>query len=728
MAVFCGALAAWGGVEDFSTISLGTGWNRGTNQWNGAAGVVVSAYNARKDWVEKENPAIAIQAESSTAKGWVRVATTNESIQRVRTKFRQVLSGKADCEVWVNGQLAGGYQSSGDTGQVDMREWEVTDKTTGWPVVGNDDGVAIVISNRLATSGTVAIDDVEWDEWEVFAKLFDKHGREATGRTNEVVAVDGEFYEEGFDLSARIWSAAGELGEEDAAGIWTIEPMPHGEILGGDGRQLTVIPSEEDVGEVFALTYTAEREMREGEAAHVVRHSATTWLKVLESKYRWIDFEDAPNFTKTTNGVATNVILGGRWNVHEGHRAGDKDDPKVGKYSIGLLHASQQWSGWMESDFAFPQGIGTISMRYANYSTNNPKITMVVQTKGEEDEEWRTVEDGEWVAEDKYGMDGAEFRVDVQEEGMRMVRIATADVPGNPGKRINLDDIRIRRFGETAPVLLWRGDAVVGNGMGWEGSFVYTNEGEGTFEWGWEVKGTLADSLICATNGNRLDFSVADEVTAWGTNFLTAWVTRDGKEDQRRKVELVTGAVPEFDLWTAQTEIRLAETNIVDVWVTNVYFHGRDSDWGVKWRAEPTFNGRNSVNQKNRYRVLDIAQEEDSEHILTATLTEVGTGLSSQRTLTFRIVAAGEGPGPGPAEDCLIVGKDGDALIVRGTRDGWLYRLFGVESLVSGVAPDKWVWEGENQMGQAGEELRLPIGGATDRGTIFYGVVGEEAK
>lgn len=717
---------AWGGVEDFSSIPLGTGWNRVTNEWDGAEGTIVSAYNARKDWVEsKENPAIAIQSESAATKGWVRVATTNESVQRVRAKFRQALSGKAVCDVRVNGQLVGEYQSQGNTGMVDTVECEVLDTETGWPMVGNGNGVEIVISNRLANSGTVAIDDVEWEEWTVFVKLFDQNEKEVTGKINEVQALDGEFVEKGFDITARIWSAEGELGEESAGGSWTIKPALQGEVIGLEGRQLTVLPALEDVGGVFALTYTAEREVGEGDSAHVVRHSATAWLKVKDPSYRWITFEDVENFSKATNGIATNVDLGGPWNVHGGHRAGTTNDPKVGKYSIGLVHTSHQLPGWMESDFEYKLGIGTVSMRYANLNENSPKVTLLVQTKALEDEEWRTVEDGVLVAEEKYDMGGAEFRVDVQEEGSRMLRIATANVPGNPGMRVNLDDIRIRRFGETAPVLLWRGETVVGDAAGWSGCFVYTNAGEGDFEWGWAAEGPLAEALLCETNGNRLDFTVPDVVTAWATNQLTAWVTVDGEEDQRRKVELLTGAPPEFELWTPRTEIRLAETNIVDVWVTNVVLHGGGSDWRVAWNAEPAFNGTNSVNNKSRYRVLDLEQEEDSEHVLTAILTETGTQLSAKRSLTFRVVAKGEGPGPEPPGEFRIVKMEGDSLLVQGTQTGWMYRLFGVESLLPGVAPSNWIWEGAERPGTGEEELRLPIEGMTNHNVRFYGVVGE---
>lgn len=728
LALGCLGGVAWGGMEDFSTIPLGTGWNRSTNQWDGEAGVVVSAYNARKDWVEKENPAIAIQSESSAAKGWVRVATTNGSVQRVRAKFRQVLTGKADCDVRVNGQLVGRYQSQGNTETVDTLACEVVDMETGWPVVGEGSGVEISISNRLSTSGTVAIDDVEWEEWAVFAKLFDQKRVEVTGKTNEVQALDGEFVQKGFDITVRIWSAEGELDEGSARGHWTIEPPLQGEVIGMEERQLTVLPALEDVGRVFALTYTAEREVGDGELAHVVCHSATAWLKVKDPSYRWITFEDAENFTKTSNGVVTNVDLGGPWNVHEGHRAGTTNDPKMGNYSIGLLHASQQWPAWMESDFAYELGIGTVSMRYANHNANSPKVTLVVQTKGEEDEEWRTVEDGVLVAEGKYGMEGAEFRVDIQEEGLRMLRIATADVPGNPGMRVNLDDIRIRRFGETAPVLLWRGETVVGNGVGWEGSFVYTNAGEAPFEWGWKAEGPLAESLACATNGSRLDFTVSGVVADWATNQLAAWVTIDGEEDQRKKVELLTGAPPEFELWTPRTEIRLAETNVVDVWVTNVVLHGGGTNWSVKWSAEPPFNGTNSMHNKNWYRVLNLEQEEDSEHVLTATLKETGTEMSSQQSLTFRVVAKGGGPGPEPPGEFRIVKMTGDALWVQGTQTDWMYRLFGVESLVSGVAPSNWVWEGATRTGTGEDELRLPIEGMTNHNVRFYGVVGEEAR
>ncbi len=722
-------VASGGQMETFSEMPLGAKWETAAREWTGDSGMEVSACLARLDAVWEGNPAIAIRSN-----GWVSVTLTNRSLQRVRVVFRQALSGRpSDCELWVNGQKAGGYKSTGDTDVVDSVEWETVDPATGYPFVAGDGGLTVTISNRLKSAAAVALDNLEWEEWNLFVKL-DKPG------TNTVTAADEEFEGGEFDIAAGVSDSAGELAGEGIEGFWSVDPPLKGGATGMDGRMLTVTPTLEDVGNVYALTYTAIREVATGDgvsadgeagmeeqAVRRITNSATAWMEVVEpAVYRWIDFEDADDFSKATEGVSKPVLLsGGIWNVHGAHRAG-AGSPKIGNYAIGLVHASSTRPGWMESGFAYPRGIGTLSMRYANLNTNNAQITMVVQTKSVEDETWTTVEGGEFTAEAHYQMTDEEFRVDIQEERDRMVRIMTAPhVSANAGMRVTLDNIHIRPFGETAPVLAWEGPSLIPSGdewPAWRGRFVYAHAETEDHEWAWEAAEPLAHCLQCTTNGNQLEFALCEPVPAWTTNRLTAQVLIDGKTDQRKHVDLAVFSPPEFELATPMTIIRLAETNVVDVRVTNVVLHGPGTNWTLQWTATPPFSGTNTFNRKNRYIVRELDQTENSEHLLTASLKETSTQLTTEKSLLF-LVLAEETPEPGTEAPEIREILDG-ALTVGGIRSGHVYRVFSVEGLEAGVSREQWIWESEAIQAGTNDLLRLPMD--TNHPPIcFFGVIEE---
>jgi hypothetical protein len=720
-----GALAE-GGTETFSATPLSSKWDLATNRWVGDSGAEIEAWNARSNTVWVDNPAIAIRSN-----GWISVALTNRSLQHLRVDFRQILSAQSDCRILVNGKDVGGYKPT--TNAVDHMEWEVLDPDTQHPFWAGDEGLTVTISNRIKTAGPVAIDNLEWADWELWVNL-DKSG------TNAVHAADDEFGGGEFDIEAHVSDFEGDLDESNVDGFWSVSPAFQGGTTGMDGRHLTLTATLEDVGNVYELTYTAIRALS-GEInsngtekgissprseTRWVTNSATAWVEVLPPKmYRWIDFENDPKFTKATNGVPQSVLLsGGPWYVHGAHRAGDKDDPKIGNYAIGMLHTSNTRPAWMESGFPFYNGIGTLSFRYANYSASNPKIALLIQTKSQEDEEWTTVEGGDFTAEAHYDISNEEFRVDIQEEGERMLRIMTApNVAGNAGMRVNLDDIHVRPFGETAPVLVWAGQPYVPAGDAWEswqGCFVYTNAESSDYQWIWEAEEPLSHSLLCTTNGNTLSFSLREPVSGWFTNRLTAQVLCDGKVDQKKSVDLMVASPPEFELSTATNVIRLAEANVLDVHVTNVRLYGSGTNWSVQWTATPPFSGTNTIKNKSRYIVREMDQTENSEHWLTALLKETTTQLTTEKTLYFRVIAK-EQPVPVPVLPEILGILDG-ALSVGNIQAGHSYRVFSVESLENG----EWKGEGEPRQAGTNDSLVLPVPILSNNPSVyFFGVVDE---
>lgn len=713
LGVMAWAVGAWAdGVERFDELPFGTTrWDRTTNGWMTSEGLAWEAFNARAGWVwETNNPALSLQSEKGDNNGFFRSAEPlTGGVQRVRVAFRQVLTSKADCDVRVNGKVVGNYVSSGDTSQVDICEWETVDPDTGLPFAGDFE---LGISNRVPGSGTVAFDDVEWMPYRLFARLQER-GQDVTGTTNVAYAGDGEFEQPEFDVEATLYGPDGP--PDGVEGIWSIEPDFAGTVNDLSGPHLTLIPALEDAGKTFELTYTAwlppeeegkpeEEEGRkeggvveeeeEGETLARFEYSTRTWMRVEEAvSPRFVNFEDME--TMVFSAEETPVMLAGNpWSLANG-RSSMGADPKLGERSLRLRHSNTSSAVFVSP--VFRAGIGTLGFQFANYSTN-VGMTLKVQTRCEDDDEdaWSDVPDGIVSFFQQTDITDAPFRVDVQREDACLFRILST---ASNGAVANIDNVRIRAFGETDPVLRWDGPTVAVAYEPWVGTFTYLYP-TSAFEFFWTVSPPW-DGLSATTNleEGTLTFSLFPSDEDCGRYEITteARVGPDGVPDQRRRVMLDVGVRPTFQLAPVATTV----SNWVDIRVTNVVLHGGVTDWSVDWSAKPEFKGTNSVNNKSRYRVLNIA-DDDGEHVVTAVLTyEDKTKVAWSATQSVTIVVSGSGTGGGggggggATNELWIVGFTTTNICVTNGVANVPYRVFAVEDLLAGPDETNWVWSGE---------------------------------
>ncbi len=715
------------GIETFEGMPFGTTrWTSTPTSWtNAETGNAWVACNARASWVHGEgNPALSIQSASASEKGfWRSQGTLGGGVQKVRAAFRQVLSSRADCEVQVNGVVVGRYVSGGGTGQVDVLEWETVDPATGLPF---DGPFELAISNRVGASGTVAFDDVEWTPFRLFVQL-DKTG------TNVAYAADGEFDQPEFDVTATVHLPGGTV-QEAVDGRWTVEPAFAGTMNAEDDPHLTLSPSMADVGKEFTLTFTAwapAEEVPEGEGAPVggeagevggegeeapapegrFAHSASVKIRVeAATSPRYVDFEDMG--ACTYSAVPRPIVLAGASWMAAGVSASDKTDRKIGAKSLRIRHLSTN-AATFESPF-YPGGLGTLSFRYANYHTNHP-MALQVQTRGEEDDEdaWRDVADGAVSFVDRLDIEDVEFRVDIHEGGARAFRIVSTAANGSIA---DIDDVRIRAAGETAPVLVWRGEPAAGLGQPWTGTFTYLHPTNG-YEFSWRATPELP-RLAAATNleDGTLTFTLEALPEDWGDYVIeaTVHVAPDGTPDQRASAALSVAAFPEFELAPVATTV----SNIVDIFVTNVVLYGAGTNWTVAWTAEPPFKGTNTLHNKSRYRVLDIV-DDDGPHLVTAVLTDSKTKLSATRQVTIEVRGSSGGDDPEPF---WIAEFSATNLCVVHTTAGWRYAAFAVEDLAAGPGATNRVWTGTAATGGAEGLLWLEIEPPGADGRRFYGV------
>ena len=765
------------GIETFADQPFGTKtqWTTTLTAWtNAETGNAWEAYNVRTGWLyDGTNAALSIRATSASAKGfWRSQGTLTGGVQRLRVAFRQALTGKADCNVLVNGVVVGNYVSSGDTNVIDVLEWETIDPTTGLPFDGD---FSLAISNRIGTSGAVIFDDVEWTPYQLYVTL-DKSG------TNVVYASDGEFEQPEFDVSATAHIPGGGV-LETVEGTWTIEPEFAGGMNGVDDVHLTLMPAMADVGKEFTLTFTAlepaeepeeggeggegegegegegdgdgdgegdgegdgagegegvepvegdgEGDAGEGDGeggegedppvepppAERFSHSASVKIFVeAATSPRYIDFEDMK--TCEYSAVPKSIVLAGAsWSVTDVHSS-DKTDKMMGNRSLRMRHFTTNAAVFASP--VFPGGLGTLSFRYANYHTNHA-MTLKVQTRGEDDDEddgeaWSDVADGAVSFMDRMDIGDVEFRVDIQEGGARAFRILSTEANGSIA---DIDNVRIRAFGETAPVLIWRGEPGAGLGKSWTGAFTYLHP-TSDFSFSWSVTPELP-RLTAETNleDGTLTFTLDAREEDWGEYEIeaTVLVEPDNVPDQRAKAALSVASFPEFELAPVATTV----SNIVDIFVTNVVLYGAGTNWTVAWSAEPPFNGTNSVHNKSRYRVLNI-EDDDGPHVVTAVLTDSKTKLSATRQVTIEVHGSSSGGGGDEPEPFQITAFTATNLCVAPTAEGWRYAAFAVEDLESGPDATNRVWEGIAAPGIAGGELWLEIEAPAADGRRFFGV------
>ncbi|MBR6022867.1 MAG: hypothetical protein IK066_10695 [Kiritimatiellae bacterium] len=712
---------------DFLPDAVTNGWEASAVTWTSSVAVagtpiVWTAANARRDIASPDSPpALALQSTSSADKGYLLSGPIPVSVQRVTFQARRVFAARdLATDLYVNGTKVLALRNTAPTGEVETVSVETVDPATGLPFAAP---VTLFFSNSLASAG-VALDDIALTPYTLFV-TFDQPA------TNSVYAPDEFHSERDFDVTASVLHP-GELPEgATITGFWTVTPDFAGATSDPSGECLTLFPFPEDAGKTFTLAYTATlalpvpADAPEGTPAPAFSHTASCTLAVVaEDNPRFLDFEGLSAFEYDTTGEGI-VPISERNFLHQNVRTSQDGDPKIGDRSLRIRHQSGVRPAYFASEFDYPDGFGTISFRYANYSsaTNNRTMTLVLQACGEDDEDWSDIPDGTLVVTNHTDISDYEFRVAADLPGPHRFRLRST--AGASSALANIDNLTIRPYGSNAPVLLFRGSRDIPAGEDWSACFCYTNPAPGIpYEWEWSVAPALP-GLACTTNDaeNRLEFSAAARpADDFSTNVLTVAVYAGGVKDQQLSVPLVTRprySPPSFRLTVPSTVC----TNEVNAYIyTNdvVLCASTNYDYSVVWTAEPPFNGNNTLHHKSRFRVIDIQQTNTTVHLLTAVLTETKTQLSATNSVEITVVPA-ESPDPPPVDPgtrSLIVAFTADSLTISNLVPGASYAPFALTNLLSPTP----VWTAAPTPATTNSTLLLPLPGLPPLSPLFLGV------
>ena len=326
-----GAGIACAGIESFDSTGLSNDWVA-SGSFTGQQGIVWTFANARGIPMLSNTPSITLRSLSAADKGWLKSETITGGAVRVSALFKQDLSVKADCDIWVGDLKVGNYASGGTQGLVEAVSLDVVDPATRLPPTN---GFTLMISNQLASSSSaVAIDDLSWDPFRLFVRL---------DRTGTNTAYAGQDWE--FDVTAEVFDT-----NQVVTGGWEIQPAFAVTNSDTNSLHLTLIPAEADIGKTFTLTYTAMDSEGEG-----YTNQASCWMEVLEGP-RFIDFERASFGYDTNSGVVTN-LNGMNW-TFTNVMTSDSTDRKIGTTSARFKHTTALPAS-MESQDSFA-GIGTV--------------------------------------------------------------------------------------------------------------------------------------------------------------------------------------------------------------------------------------------------------------------------------------------------------------------------------------------------------------------------------
>ena len=669
------------GTESFDNAGLSNDWVA-AGSFTGQENIVWTyAHAGGSPTVYTNDPAIVLQGGTSTNKGWLLSGTITGGCARVSAAFKQVLSSTSDCAVLVNGIAIATYRSSGVAGAVETPSFEAIDPVGRIPFTN---GFTLMISNRLAASGRVAIDDLSWEPFRLFVRL---------DRTGTHTAYSGRE----FDSAADVFSNG-----QPITGGWSIEPAFAGTRSDTNSPFLTLIPAEADVGQIFTVAYVATDPSGTGYV-----HHASFQMAVLEAPNpRFVDFEGVAFGYDTNTGVTTN-LNGMPWRFFN-VRTSDATDTRIGTTSARFRHSSLAAPASMESLEAF-EGIGAISVHGAYYQSNRV-VTVAVLTKGEDEgAAWAT--NGIFSVENQADITNGVFSFEVQRAEPVFVKLITT---GNFDQRANLDDLRISEYGDVPPRLVWSGATNVP--VGWETvlDFALLNA-EGivrTWEASLAPSNANAAFEVLPDQNLRLRFSPAD-AGEWGSYTVAVTARFDDVVAGATDVAIRVVSPPSFTLAPVATNVAVRE--IVDVWVTNVALHAGGTNWTTAWSAAPAFSHVPSVSDKRRFRIKDGTEESDvGIHALTAVLTDSGTGVRTTNAIGIAVASSG---GNVTNEIYPILSFDPAQLVVGG-KSGRVFWVFGTTNL----AATNVFWQGAAVTNVDGSDLTLELTNTPDPRLFFYGV------
>ncbi|MGD9781494.1 MAG: hypothetical protein AB7V14_04985 [Kiritimatiellia bacterium] len=672
--------AARAGLETFETAGLGSNWVD-IGSFTGQEGIAWTYANACGiPTVYADDPAIVLQTGYSANKGWLLSGTITGGCARVSAVFKQVLSDAVDCVVLVNGIEIANYRSSGGEGSVEEASFDAYDSANRMPFT-ND--FTLMVSNRLASGGRVAIDNLAWEPFRLFVRL---------DRTGTNLAYAGRE----FDAEAEVFAVG-----EAVTGGWRIEPAFAGERSDTNSLQITLVPAEEDVGQTFTVAYAAT----DPEGTGYV-HQADFQMSVLGAPNpRFVDFEGAAFGYDTNSGVATN-LNGMDWTFFN-VQTSDSTDRKIGATSARFRHSSLAAPAIMESAGTF-EGVGAISVHGAYYGSNRV-VRFEVQTRGEEEAGWTPNGNfSVWECED---ITNSLFSFEVQRSEPVRVRLITT---GNFGEIADVDDLRISEYGDVPPRLVWSGPTNAP--VGWETVLDFTLlNAEGmvrTWDCALAPPNAHAEFTTNAERQLQLRFSPAD-TNDWGDYAVSVTARFDAAVAGATNVAIRVVSPPAFQLAPVATNV--AVTNRVDAWVTNMVLHAGGTDWTTDWNAEPAFANPPTTSDKRRFLINTGTTEADvGAHTVTAVLTDSGTGVSATNAATIWVTSGG---GDLTNEVYAILSFSSTQLVVGG-KSGRVFRAIGTTNLTEGGG----FWQGPEITNADGANLALEITPTPDPRMFFYGV------
>ena len=683
LAGLLGAEPARAGTETFDATGFGGGsaWTS-SGSFTGRQDIVWTYANARGiPSVYEGNPSMALRG---SPKGWVRSAVLAGGVGRVSAAFKQGAAAAVDCDVRVNDQLIGNYKSSGVSGSVEIVSFEAFVASNRLPFT-ND--FVLTVSNRVTASGVVAIDDLTWEPFRLFAWL---------PQTNAYPAYVGKE----FEVTATVF----DIGQP-WTGAWSVEPPFAGGIWYADTASLLLIPASADVGKTFTLTFAASDPEGTG---HV--HRASCPMTVLEGP-RWVDFEGASFGYNTSDGVVTN-LNGMNWRFRN-VATSDSTDRKIGATSARFRHTTALAAS-MESQSAFP-GIGTVSMNYACYWSNRV-VLFAVQVHGDGEEEWTTVPNGTFNVEGHDDITNSVFSVDVGRSDDVWIRLITT---GNANQIANIDNLRVRPPDELLPRLVCAGGSNAP--VGWETVLEFTlANAEGILRsWDYALSPPNANAAFESDDHGPLRLRFSPEGTNdWGTYAVAVTSRIGGAVVGATAVTVRVVSPPTFELVPLATNI--AVPGIVDIKTTNVSLHGGGTDWDNQWVLSPSFEKTPSKNQRNWYRIVAGTTAADvGPHTVSAVLTDRGTGVTATNALVLVVTDGGGGL---TNELYEIVSCSATNLAVNG-RTGRVFRVFGTTNLLR----SDWSWQGPPVTNTDGGDVWLDLPTPSGATPFFYGVRVREA-
>ena len=672
--------SARAGMETFDNAGLSNDWVA-AGSFTGQESIVWAYANAcGTPTVYTNDPAIVLQTGASTNKGWLRSGTISGGCSRVSATFKQVLSATSDCVVLVNGIEIANFRSSGVEGSVEEASFEAYDAANRLPFTNE---FTLMVSNRLATGGRVAIDDLAWEPFRLFVRL-DRAG------TN--VAYAGQE----FDAAAEVFAVG-----EAVSGGWSIEPAFAGELSDTNSLPITLIPAEADVGQTFTVAYAAT----DPEGTGCVYRASFQIAVLAAPNPRAVDFEGAAFGYDTNSGVTTN-LNGMDWTFFN-VQTSDSTDRKIGATAARFRHSSSAAPAFMESVGTF-NGVGAVSLHGAYYRSNRV-VRFEVQTRGEEEANWATNGDfSVWGCED---ITNSVFAFEVQRSEPVRVRLITT---GNFGEIADIDDLRISEYGDVPPRLVWSG--ATNAPVGWETVLDFTLLNAEGMVRTWEASLAPPNAhALFSTNAERqlqLRFSPADS-NEWGGYVVAVTARFDDVVAAATSVAIRVVSPPAFDLAPVATNV--AVTNRVDAWVTNVTLHAGGTNWTTDWSADPAFANPPTTSDKRRFLINTGTTAADvGAHVLTAVVTDAGTGVRATNAATIWVTSGG---GDVTNEVYSILSFNPTQLVVGG-KSGRVFQAFGTTNL----AATNGFWQGPEITNVDGSDLPMEITNAPDPRLFFYGV------